>query len=115
MNINQVRNWCALYLPVVKVISSELGPNPAKLNAEAVTLYSVLLSSPDKVSEMVSPGAKGPARRLWGSPGGLVKLNTMPTMGGVPSGDSCTSTVTEKEVEERRERVGALERTAVGV
>lgn len=83
--------------------------------AAAVSLYSVLPTSPDNVPLMVSPGKKGPLRRCVGYPGGLVKLNKMAWMGGVPSGDSCTSTVTEQEEEEMREVVGVPERTVVGV
>lgn len=89
-------------------MSGEAGLIPLKLKAKTVKLCSVSASRSLKVVVNICPGEKGPGTDRT-RPGGLVKFTAMDSIGGTPSGDSCTSMVREEEVEEWRERVGAPE------
>lgn len=124
LTVTYIAIWCHVYattacsacdnshsesisdIPVLKLVSGEAGLIPLKLKAKTVKLCSVSASRSLKVVVTICPGEKGPGTDRT-RPGGLVKFMAMDSIGGTPSGDSCTSTVREEEVEERRERMGA--------
>ena len=94
------------YTPVLKLVAGDTELIPLKLKAKTVKLCSVSASRSLRVVVTICPGEKGPGTDRK-RPGGLVKFTAMDSIGGTPSGDSCTSMVREEEVEERRDRVGA--------